>query len=138
MRICFVSLYVSILAIHIQRINSPCRNCTHTNLLASPFIKGSQFNFPILKPLKVLLKFKHMPKSCKTKEDLDVRITHCYPDVDLMNHQTFLKWLKLIERPLLIEMLCRLGYIFPHTAETLQYLLIQPNAFTCFLVEWVF
>lgn len=34
-------------------------------------------------------------------------ITHCYTDIDLMDHKTYLKWIKSIERPLLIEMVCR-------------------------------
>lgn len=36
-------------------------------------------------------------------------ITHCYTDIDLMDHKTYLKWIKSIERPLLIEMVCRSG-----------------------------
>lgn len=36
-------------------------------------------------------------------------ITHCYTDTDLTDHRTYLKWIKSIERPLLIEMVCKSG-----------------------------
>lgn len=34
-------------------------------------------------------------------------ITHFYSDIDLMDHKTYLTWIKSIERPLLIVMVCR-------------------------------